>query len=180
MGSKLATLALVAATAGLSGAGLFGFDAPRYAWAGDDPAEVVRNAYKIEIESFNAVGVAGSSPWDAPNRDLLFTSRLSQLFATDERYMQDSGELGNLDFDPFLNGQDGDIKALTVETKDLSASQATVNASFDSFDTRQTVRFMLVRQNGDWRIDDIIDPQEDGQAVSVAGLLSQPYKQNPQ
>jgi hypothetical protein len=99
---------------------------------------------------------------------------LAALFARDDLYQEESGEMGQIGADPFLNGQDGEIKKLSLDTIPVGPGKATVIASFRSFGKPVAVQFRMVRENGGWRIDDIID-QLDGKDYSVREALAQPY-----
>lgn len=82
--------------------------------------------------------------------------------------------MGQIGADPFLNGQDGEIKKLSLDTIPVAAGKATVVASFRSFGKPVTVQFKMIRENGGWRIDDIVD-QFEGKDYSIRAALSQPY-----
>lgn len=141
--------------------------------AGDDvPRGPVADAYAITIKSLSG---AGKPAWRPPHRDRLMSRSLAALFARDDLYHEEAGEMGNLGADPFLNGQDGEVKKLSLDTIPVAAGKATVHASFRSLGKPVSVLFNMVRENGGWRIDDIVD-QIDGKAYSVREMLSQPYE----
>ena len=96
------------------------------------------------------------------------------LFARDDLYQEESGDMGQIGADPFLSGQDGEIKKLSFDTIPVAAGKATVLANFRSFGKPVTVEFKMLRENDRWRIDDIVDSFE-GKAYSVREALSQPY-----
>ena len=143
--------------------------------AGDDvPRGPVEEAYAITIKTLAAKGKAPPPAWRPPHRDRLMSQSLAALFARDDLYQEESGEMGQIGADPFLSGQDGEIKKLSFDTIPVAAGKATVLANFRSFGKPVTVEFKMLRENDRWRIDDIVDSFE-GKAYSVREALSQPY-----
>lgn len=135
------------------------------------PRGPVADAYAITIKTLAG---KGRPAWRAPHRDRLMSRELAALFARDDLYQEESGEMGQIGADPFLNGQDGEIKKLSLDTIPVAAGKATVVASFRSFGKPVTVQFEMIRENNGWRIDDIVD-QFEGKAHSIRAALSQPY-----
>jgi hypothetical protein len=82
-----------------------------------------------------------------------YTARLQKLMAADEK--QAKGEVGRLDFDPFVNGQDWEIKKLVVTETGRKGDRATVRATFVNIDEPQDIEFQLVRGQQRWLIDEI-------------------------
>lgn len=143
------------------------------AHAGDKtPAGTVMDAYAVTRKT-----LASSSPppWRPPHRDKLMSKGLAALFARDDLYQDEAGEIGHIGADPFINGQDGEVKLLKVNVvEEPENGRALVNASFRSFKQQVTVRFRMIEEGGGWRIDDIINRFE-GKDYSVRDMLSQPY-----
>ncbi len=141
------------------------------------PDAPVKEAYAIEQRSLaNSGGKAAQPPFRPPHRQKLMSTSLSQLFARDETYMEEAGEMGNIGADPFLSGQDGEIKNLRVSVSGTpSDGRAEVVAAFRSFGQPVTVRFRMVEEAGSWRIDDIVN-RLDGKDYSVREQLAQPYE----
>ncbi|TCT05647.1 hypothetical protein [Aquabacter spiritensis] len=78
-----------------------------------------------------------------------------------------------LDFDPFIDGQDYEIKAVEYETRPVSATQATVIARFQNFDEKKEVVYKMVLTPAGWRIADISwGPDRD----TLVKLLSPPSR----
>lgn len=144
------------------------------AWAGDDgPDATVRRAYaatKRELANLDRA----EPPWRPPYRDKLMSKRLAGLFARDDQFVEESGDEGNLGSDPFISGQAGGVGKLKVTIGSRQGDKAIVFADFRSLGERIRVEFSMVRQDGRWVIDDIVDTM-DKQRVSVADQLSQPY-----
>ena len=143
------------------------------AHAGDEtPAGTVMDAYAVTRKT-----LASSCPpaWRPPHRDKLMSKGLAALFARDDLYQDEAGEIGHIGADPFINGQDGEVKLLKVNVvEEPENGRALVNASFRSFKQQVTVRFRMIEEGGGWRIDDIINRFE-GKDYSVRDMLSQPY-----
>ena len=143
------------------------------AHAGDKtPAGTVMDAYAVTRKTLAS---SGPPPWRPPHRDKLMTRSLAALFARDDLYQDEAGEIGHIGADPFINGQDGEVKLLKVNVvEEPENGRALVNASFRSFKQQVTVRFRMIEEGGGWRIDDIINRFE-GKDYSVRDMLSQPY-----
>jgi len=141
------------------------------------PETPVREAYAITIRQLASSGPKPvPAPWQAPNRDRLMSKGLAALFARDELYQEEAGEMGNLGSDPFLSGQDGEVKNLRVTVTEVPTNgRSLVTASFRSFKQPVSVRFRMVEEGGAWKIDDIVNRVE-GKDYAVRDLLSQPYE----
>ncbi len=136
------------------------------------PDGPVKDAYALTVKTLAA---SGEPPWRLPHRDKLMSRSLAALFARDDLYQDEAGEIGHIGADPFINGQDGEVKSLKVTIVEKPANgRALVSAAFRSFKQPVTVRFRMVEEGGGWRIDDIVNSFE-GKAYSVRDELSKPY-----
>lgn len=135
------------------------------------PSGPVKEAYAITVRTLAG---RGAPPWRPPHRDKLMTKGFAALFARDDLYQDEAGEMGHIGADPFINGQDGEVKKLSLDTIPVATAKATVLANFRSFGKPVTVEFRMLRENGGWRIDDIVNSFE-GKAYSVRDELSKPY-----
>ena len=61
----------------------------------------------------------------------------------------------SIDYEPLIDGQDGEVKELQVVTVSSDAAKAVVEARFVSFGDKVTVGFDFVNEKGVWRIQDI-------------------------
>jgi hypothetical protein len=86
--------------------------------------------------------------------------------------MAEAEGVGLLDWDPFINGQDGEVKSLAFKAISQSAAKGVVEATFTSFGTRQNILFDMVQEKSAWRIDDIRPRDEKGKRSSIAAILS--------
>lgn len=150
-----------------------GLLAASHAFAADTtPDGPVKDAYAVTVKTLAA---SGEPPWRPPHRDRLLSKGLAALFARDDLYQDEAGEIGHVGADPFINGQDGEVKNLRVTVIEKPANgRALVSAAFRSFKQPVTVRFRMIEEGGGWRIDDIVNTFE-GKAYSVRGELSKPY-----
>ncbi|WP_306225266.1 DUF3828 domain-containing protein [Bosea beijingensis] len=143
------------------------------AQAGDKtPAGTVMDAYAVTRKTLAS---SGEPPWRPPHRDKLMSKSLAALFARDDLYQDEAGEIGHIGADPFISGQDGEVKFLKVTVAGPPENgRALVNASFRSFKQPVTVRFRMIQEGGGWRIDDIVNRVE-GKDYSVREELSKSY-----
>jgi hypothetical protein len=138
------------------------------------PEATVREAYAITVRQLASFGKARvQPPFRPPHRQRLMTKELSALFARDELFMKESGDQGNIGSDPFISGQDGEVKELRITVGRRSADSATVPADFMSVGPTR-VTFKMKLEEGLWRIDDIVN-RIDGKDYTVREWLSQPY-----
>ncbi len=78
--------------------------------------------------------------------------------ATDRRRSQvtpPEGEVGKLDWDVFVDGQDWKISDLNVALVSEAADRAQVSAQFNNLDEPKEILFDLVREDGRWLVDDV-------------------------
>lgn len=144
------------------------------AFADEGPDAPVREAYAVTEKTLAGEGGA-EPPWRPPHRDRLMSQSLAAMFARDDLYQDESEDMGHVDADPFLSGQDGEIKSLRLSVSQKPAGgKAGVTAQFRSFGQPVTVRFRMVEEGGRWRIDDIVN-RVDGKDFSMREQLSRPY-----
>jgi hypothetical protein len=84
-------------------------------------------------------------------------------------------EVGVLDFDPFFNAQDLDIKNLKIAEPKIEGERATVLVTFQNFDRKENLTYSLKRQNANWKISDI--KYTDGS--TLVGYFKDYEKNNP-
>jgi hypothetical protein len=60
-----------------------------------------------------------------------------------------------IDYEPLIDGQEGEVKDLNVVVTSNVPPKATVEARFMSFGDKMTVIFDFVQETGVWKIDDI-------------------------
>ncbi|HVH78972.1 MAG TPA: DUF3828 domain-containing protein [Stellaceae bacterium] len=82
-----------------------------------------------------------------------YTPRMRKAIVADKAYAK--GEVGRLDFDPFINGQDYKLTDVSVTLVSQAQDKAVVEAKFSNLGDAQDLRYDLVRSNGRWLIDEI-------------------------
>ncbi|MGV8855388.1 MAG: DUF3828 domain-containing protein [Devosia sp.] len=84
-----------------------------------------------------------------------FRSRALQALYDHDAEITPEGEIGAIEFDPFINGQDYAISNLVIGTAEIAGDTATDTVSFDNFDQPTLLTYNLVREDGGWKIDDV-------------------------
>jgi hypothetical protein len=113
------------------------------------PDALVKDLYKTHDKNSGAI-------LDGKSRKLLdkyFDKTLADYIWKDLTTHKD--EVGVLDFDPFYNAQDIEIKNFNVGAPKIEGDKATVPVTFQNFDRKDTLIYSLVRQNSAWKISDI-------------------------
>lgn len=105
-----------------------------------DPAAFVRGIYR------HYQG-AHSKGWSDPG----YSARLVKLVEEDRKNTP-QGDIGKLDFDPFINGQDWKITGVTVTLVSGSTDNAVVDAQFRNMGNAEYLRYTLTRENGRWLV----------------------------
>lgn len=121
--------------------------APVLAQSTEGPVESVRAFY--EKDSIRAYG--------------FYSKRLKGLFQRDDRRAQRSGGMGHLDFAFHVDGQakeDGWKDTLRLTLVSREDKRAEVQVTFKNF-TPHELRYSLVREGSQWRIDDVRSVSED-------------------
>ena len=129
-----------------------------------DPEAFVRDVYK----KFQA---GAGNGYDAPKD--IFTPRLRALFVRDEKWAK--GEVGCLDFDYWVNGQDWKLSNLKIASR-ANAKQAdlmVVVATFVNLGQPNEIHFDFRRSNGKWLLDDVSSLS--GERWTLSKILSCPH-----
>jgi len=84
----------------------------------------------------------------------VFSKRLQTLIDKDAKETPE-GEVGRIDWDVFIDGQDWKLTELKITPMSQTSSHAQVRATFKNFDKPSDMLFDLVLEDGHWRIDDI-------------------------
>lgn len=140
--------------------------------ASDDPTAPVRAGY--EHQAAQAKAREPVPVWNSRARDRLFSSRLAGLLAAEDRTVKETGEIGAIGYDPFLNGQDGAVRNLVLKEMSRTNGKAVVQATFRALNRPQTVTFDMVSEGGAWRIADIVGSVE-GERLSFLTILAESY-----
>lgn len=98
---------------------------------------------------------------DFPEFESDFRSEaLNALYEADAENTPE-GEMGALDFDPYIDGQDFDLADLVIGTPQVADDRATVEVTFTNFGQPRRIVYDLVYENGGWRIDDLAGENAD-------------------
>jgi hypothetical protein len=84
-----------------------------------------------------------------------FEPQLAGLMAKDQKAAARRGEVGSLDFDPFLDAQDWDVTTFDINVTDATAGKAQTIVKFVNLGQAMTVTLDLVQVNKAWRVYDI-------------------------
>ncbi|MGI8670598.1 MAG: DUF3828 domain-containing protein [Aridibacter sp.] len=85
--------------------------------------------------------------------DKFFGKSLADMIWKDA--IESKGEAGALDFDPLYNAQDTEISEFKIGTAEIKDEKATVPVTFINFGEKQTIKYMLAKENGGWKIENI-------------------------
>jgi hypothetical protein len=91
---------------------------------------------------------------NVPDVQGVYSKRLQALIDKDAKETPE-GEVGRMDWDPFVDGQDWQLTGLKIAPVSKEATQAEVRATFKNFDEPRDIVYSLVLEDGHWRIDDI-------------------------
>ena len=127
-----------------------------------DPLDVLAALYA-------GYDVADSAP-AIPQRELQ-SDRLNALIEKDAN--EASGQSGRIQFDPYVNGQDFDITDVELREPYYAGGRAMVHVQLRNFGAPQNLGFMLVNENGGWKIDNVWGVAED-HGYDLLDILQQP------
>ncbi|HUA19168.1 MAG TPA: hypothetical protein VMB25_10525 [Bryobacteraceae bacterium] len=108
----------------------------------DDPKAFVTEVYKQ---------LMAKSSYEPPTD--IYTPRLAKLFREDEKRAK--GEVGCLEFNFWVNGQDFKISRLAITSEEPGPDRKTVIAKFRNIDRREEIHFDFRRNAGRWMLDDV-------------------------
>ncbi|MEZ5829064.1 MAG: DUF3828 domain-containing protein [Hyphomicrobiales bacterium] len=91
---------------------------------------------------------------DSPDLDNVYSKRLQALLDKDAAETPE-GEVGRIDWDVFIDGQDWRLSDLRITLVSQEADHAQVRATFKNFEHPSNMLFDLVLEDGHWRVDDI-------------------------
>ncbi|MBB4016022.1 MULTISPECIES: DUF3828 domain-containing protein [Chelatococcus] len=148
--------------------------APAMAAAGE-PDAVVRAIYDRAAQGQGDEG--GMFLFDEAVRRRNFSSALDALWRKAEAIAEANDE-PVLDFDPVTNSQDPDVKSFTVASEARTDATALLAVTLTGRFTERAraadavVRYVLILEDGSWRIDDLRG-SVDGEAWSLREILKQ-------
>jgi hypothetical protein len=98
-----------------------------------------------------------------------FEPSLAALMVKDRKLAAKRGEVGSLDFDPFVDAQEWDIADFDIAVAETAPGKATATVKFANVGTETTAVLDLVKIKNDWRVSDITWLR-DGQLETLRGI----------
>ncbi|MEO6014937.1 MAG: DUF3828 domain-containing protein [Devosia sp.] len=123
------------------------------------------------MEALYAPYLVADFDWGNYDVSLMQSEELRDLFAKDSE--EAGGEVGRIDFDPYIDGQDYQITDLQIGDAKLEEATATVEVTFVNFDRPTDLLFTLVEEDDGWKVDDVM-PLHEKDRQSLKALLSAP------
>jgi hypothetical protein len=96
---------------------------------------------------------------------------LAALFKRDADCSRKSNEICALDWDFVIDGQDWEISQVKVGATQVAGDKATVTVSFVNMKTPCVNVYDFVREDGDWKVDDIETRPKGETPTRIAQLL---------
>src|SRR6185437_5037401 len=122
--------------------------------AASPPAEVDGDPLALLTAIYKTYTDMGPGEDGVPGLPGVYSKRLQVLIDKDEKETPE-GDVGRIDWDLFVDGQDWQLSELKIVPVSQEAAQAEVRATFKNFDEPRDILYTLVLENGHWRIDDI-------------------------
>ena len=96
-----------------------------------------------------------------------FEPKLAALIIKDRR--DSRGEIGKLDFDPFIDAQDWEIDTVDIALREVAPDKTSATVSFKNLGEPHSVVLDLVKLKAGWRIADIAWDRK----ATLRGVLTQ-------
>jgi len=84
-----------------------------------------------------------------------FEPSLAALILKDRKQAARRGEVGVLDFDPFVDAQDWEISDLAIAVEDAGPAKARASVKFKNVDKPSVVALELIRIGNAWKISNV-------------------------
>jgi Protein of unknown function (DUF3828) len=148
--------------------------------ATNDPVAII-NAIYARVAKGKGDGGGGFVIENKAAKAKYLSKSLVRLWADADAHTE-KGDVGPIDFDPVTNSQDPDVKSFKVTTENLDADKAVIAVTITGHRVpapkpeEQVIRFTFVRDDGQWKIDDI-SGVGDGEVWSVRDILKESLKE---
>jgi Protein of unknown function (DUF3828) len=129
------------------------------------PTSIVSELYRVHRNGYGGL-------FDKKGRKLqqrFFDDNLARLIWKDLTETP-RGDVGRLDFDPLYNAQDIKITRFRVGAAAVEGGHATVHVTFNNYDRKEDLKFLLVKTAAGWKISDI----DYGENTTLLKILSEP------
>src|SRR5580704_15774831 len=146
----------------------------------DDPVAIVTAIY-TRVAKGKGDGGGGFVVENKAAKAKYLSKSLIRLWADADAHTQ-KGDVGPIEFDPVTNSQDPDVKSFKVVTDKLDADKAVIAVTITGHRAPspkpedQVIRYNFVREDGQWKIDDI-SGASDGEAWSIRDILKESLKE---
>ncbi|NZD62121.1 DUF3828 domain-containing protein [Rhizobium sp. WYCCWR 11290] len=124
------------------------------------PQALLKALYRYDTDNSDA---EAPSPYST-----FFSDHLNELLQTDLDNTPE-GDVGAIDFDPVIAGQDGAASDVRIGQPILLDDKAEVEVEFENGE-EVTLFYTLVREHGGWKVDDIANQKRDN-PWSLGALL---------
>jgi hypothetical protein len=147
--------------------------------SGDDPVAIV-NAIYARAARGKGDGGGGFVTDSKAARAKYLSKALAALWARADAHTP-KRDVGPVDFDPVTNSQEPDVKSFTAVAEKSEANKAVIAVTIAGRGAPRakaadnTVRYHFVRDDGQWKIDDI-SGASDGEAWSIRAMLTDSLK----
>jgi hypothetical protein len=148
--------------------------------APNDPVAIV-NAIYTRVAKGKGDGGGGFVIENKAAKAKYLSKSLIRLWADADAHTE-KGDVGPIDFDPVTNSQDSDVKSFKVAAEKLDADKAVIAVTIAGHRAPppkpedQVLRYNFVREDGQWKIDDI-SGATDGEAWSIRDILRESLKE---
>jgi len=133
--------------------------------AATTPDAVVRDLYRVHRKGYGHVFVKEGRKL----QQRFFDDHLATLIWKDlTETPQD--EVGRLDFDPLYNAQDIRITRFRVGSATLEGDRATVPVTFQNYDRKESLKFLMTKTAAGWKISNI----DYGAGYDLLKILTEP------
>ncbi|HVF42021.1 MAG TPA: DUF3828 domain-containing protein [Pyrinomonadaceae bacterium] len=129
------------------------------------PDSVVRELYRVHRKGYGHVFVKEGRKL----QQRFFDENLADLIWKDLTETP-RDEVGHLDFDPLYNAQDIRITRFRVGAATLEGDKATVNVTFQNYDRKENLKFLMTRTASGWKISNI----DYGSGHDLLKILTEP------
>ncbi len=119
----------------------------------EEPRDIVAAIYRLAATDLKKAG-SGGPFFDRGVREKYFSKGFDLLVTTAETKAAHDGDAA-LDFDPISASQDAELQKVTLKTDVLELGKATVSASFANHGEPTVVTYDFIRQDEDWKINDV-------------------------
>ena len=147
-----------------------------------------RMALALMLFALPGTAVAANGPKETI--EALYVPYLNQAISFDSRpiyqsvglnllYEQDrkdaGGEVGRIDFDPYIQGQDWDTKHVEVTSVDQLGGTARATVELDNFGKEIHLTFAMVLEREGWKVDDVSWVDGELGIQSLREILTSPF-----